>query len=260
MIKSVGMEVVHAFGNGRLVDQIQYVILKREAQNEIIIAFSGTENPVQLIKEAGDSIWVSYDLHPQTGPLVLGYFLHWYEEEFRDDFTTQLSKIVKEYPGYNFVFTGHSLGGALTVHAAADAILSNLIPEDAEIRIYDYGQPRVGNKEFLDLFTDRLTEFYRVVHHQDIVVHIPPCLIALFGGCAEGGILPYYPLHAPEEILYDKEFENYQECSLETGEDQKCSNTINPVSVGDHLYYYNFEIGAIFMQDNFELPTEDLIK
>ena len=156
-----------------------------------------------------------------------------------------MQQLRKNYPDYDYVFTGHSLGGALCVHAAADSILSQWIPETSKLYIYDYGQPRVGNKQFLDQFVDKITEFYRVIHYQDEVPHVPPCLPALEGGCAEEGPLPIYPFHAPEEIYYNEAFDEYTECSLTNGEDMKCSNSQDYPSISDHLSYYNFAISDI---------------
>ncbi len=43
--------------------------------------------------------------------------------------------------------TGHSLGGALAVFAALD--IKETLPK-THVRLYTYGQPRVGNEGFSD--------------------------------------------------------------------------------------------------------------
>ena len=75
MAKQAGMKVLHAYGNDREIDQIQYAILAQEQRKELVIAFSGTENPIQLIEEITESYPVEYSIHPSRGSLVFDFFL-----------------------------------------------------------------------------------------------------------------------------------------------------------------------------------------
>lgn len=60
-----------------------------------------------------------------------------------------------------WIFTGHSLGGALAMLAHA-AIKAD--------KVYTFGAPRVGNYQFVNLYLDRT---FRVVNNQDIVPLLP---------------------------------------------------------------------------------------
>ena len=40
--------------------------------------------------------------------------------------------------------------------------------------LYTYGAPRVGNKQFEEIFNARFQEAYRVVNQDDVVPHLPP--------------------------------------------------------------------------------------
>lgn len=128
---------------------------------------------------------VGYDIHPEIqGALVMKYFYSYFKDDFRDTLREKLPEIMRNHTGYNLIFTGHSLGGALAVHAAAETILSNLLQDinfapnsdedGARFSIYTFGQPRVGNMEFINSFYGNVTEWYRLVHHRDLVAHIPP--------------------------------------------------------------------------------------
>lgn len=66
--------------------------------------------------------------------------------------------------------TGHSLGGALAVLAAARLQQAGT-PIDA---VYTYGAPRVGN---LDFYLNYQPLTYRVVNNNDIVPHVPPEIV-----------------------------------------------------------------------------------
>jgi len=82
---------------------------------------------------------------------------------FADWIEDSLRSIEKHYE-YKMVFTGHSLGGALAIHAAMDMLLEEFIP-DENFKVYTYGQPRVGNKAFEEVLRDRVEEAYRVTHN-----------------------------------------------------------------------------------------------
>ncbi len=62
-------------------------------------------------------------------------------------------------------YTGHSLGGALAVLAAA---------KKAPCALYHFGSPRVGNGDFVKTISG--VRAYRVVNNRDIVTMVPPSL------------------------------------------------------------------------------------
>ena len=69
---------------------------------------------------------------------MLGYFARNYAD-FADWLENTLDSIENKYD-YTTVFTGHSLGGALAVHAAMDMLLENIRPDDS-YKVYTFGQP-----------------------------------------------------------------------------------------------------------------------
>lgn len=83
-----------------------------------------------------------------------------------------MMKYANLYSNFKIVFTGHSLGGAMTVHAAIDSILSGWV-DPSRVSVYTYGQPRVGNKKFSDVLTNNTQEVFRIIHNRDMVAHIP---------------------------------------------------------------------------------------
>ena len=95
-------------------------------------------------------------------------------------------------------FTGHSLGGALAMLAAAgwqeasgespDA--TGKLPVPPKAWMYSFGQPRVGNAGWARWYDERLgTRSFRVVHAQDVVARVP-WLLGLYR-------------HAGTEIFHD---------------------------------------------------------
>lgn len=69
--------------------------------------------------------------------------------------------------------TGHSLGGALAVIAAANLKLKGI-----NASTYTYGQPRAGYINFADNFDRKLSgRLYRFINQMDIVARLPPGLL-----------------------------------------------------------------------------------
>lgn len=119
------MQVITAKNNNVAGNKITFTALKKDNTKEIIIAFSGTQGTQELIDEIAQSYPVKYSTHSQfTHALVVNYFFKHYTSDFRTTLQQVLATNLKAHPDYNLVFVGHSLGGALTVQAAADTVLS----------------------------------------------------------------------------------------------------------------------------------------
>lgn len=80
-------------------------------------------------------------------------------------------------PSYSVVVTGHSLGGALASLAAVS--LKAAVPS-ANLKLYTYGQPRVGDPAFASLVESRLgvPNIFRAVHTYD---GVPTFLLGSIG-------------------------------------------------------------------------------
>lgn len=68
---------------------------------------------------------------------------------------------------------GHSLGGAQAMLAAAMLSRDGIWP----LRVYTYGQPRVGNSRFCRFADKRLANHYRLVLAEDIVTRSASALL-----------------------------------------------------------------------------------
>lgn len=131
----------------------------------------------------------------------------------------------KEYPNYGIIITGHSYGAAIS-----QIIGMELIKEGIDIEIYNYGQPRIGDKKYADFVNTKLKSYWRFTHDRDIVPHLPPI---------EG--FSYY--HSCREV-----FENLNNqlllCSEINCEDPKCADqySTSQTIVDDHYYYLNHRV------------------
>ncbi len=83
-------------------------------------------------------------------------------------------------PLENLYITGHSLGAAMAVIAAARIFSPDYLSWQPLVRgVYTYGQPSVGDEQFARHFSTRF-ELYRHVYRFDVVPHLPPADVGLF--------------------------------------------------------------------------------
>ncbi len=135
-----------------------------EAGEIAMLAFRGTSNPGQWIRD----LRILPALHPwglihrgfKTGVRVVAAEMKAFAEVAR----------TKKHVW----ITGHSLGGALAVVAAADfKIATGMSP-----RICTYGQPRVGYWNFADRFDIELSGgLQHFINQSDVVARVPPGLL-----------------------------------------------------------------------------------
>ncbi len=77
-----------------------------------------------------------------------------------------------------YIFTGHSLGGAMASLAVFDFVQNNIIPKTKVSPVLiTYGQPRVGNYAFANELMKSVPIVYRIVNIYDIVSGIPACIL-----------------------------------------------------------------------------------
>ncbi|XP_059072260.1 triacylglycerol lipase OBL1-like [Cryptomeria japonica] len=162
----------------------------------ILVAFRGTQ-----LFDADDYItdldfsWYEY---PQIGKVHLG-FLEGFDlanrsidKKYSHHLETQdinkplayfvlcqkLKNLLQIHKNAKFIVTGHSIGGALAILFLAmlfvnqeDKLLQKLLA------IYTFGQPRVGDKAFVDFMDSKLNQpsprYFRVVYSNDLIPRLP---------------------------------------------------------------------------------------
>jgi triacylglycerol lipase len=149
-----------------------FVIRRREG---VFVSFRGTE-PTKIVDWLSDVNYHRIDFCKSHGiePSVIPGLVH-------GGFAAELNIVRKDLldvvhalatPGEPVWITGHSLGGALAVLAAA--VLKFEVGQNIG-GLYTYGQPRVGDAAFCKAMDHALDgQFFRGVNDQDIVPHVPP--------------------------------------------------------------------------------------
>ena len=142
------------------------------AANEhiIIVAFRGTE-PTHLRDLLSDA-----QFHKVQGPLgeVHRGFLHAFQL-VKDDMVKAIQRLRNKSNPQSLWCTGHSLGGALAVVAAAQ-----LLVDGHKVNgLYTFGQPRVGDETFATECARRMAgQHFRFVNNNDTVTRVPPRALA----------------------------------------------------------------------------------
>jgi predicted lipase len=70
-------------------------------------------------------------------------------ESFKDEMLEYIDTLKVQYPDASILMTGHSLGAALSTLATYDLKRKYTT---TDIKIYNFGSPRVGNKAFTTQF------------------------------------------------------------------------------------------------------------
>lgn len=236
---------------------VSFSMFYNAAKKLFVTSFRQTTSDRQVRHEALQSYGVKYDLHKNLpgNVVVMKYFYDKYTNIVRPDVIANFKKALNEFPSdTNILFTGHSLGSALTTLAALDAKLSGLL-EGRNVNVYAFGSPRVGNGAFADLYNSLLPETYRVIHYNDLSPKIFPCIPDLVnGGCvkASSRTTLWQPYHVNNEVLYYKENMAFGEYLVCQNEDPKCGGRWS-VFQGDnqqHLHYFNVTMLCIDWDHN----------
>lgn len=156
-----------------------------------------------------------------------GFFLAYLS--VADKLQRAMSILLTHYPDAHVLITGHSLGGALATIAATD-LLMRQVTVDRFVTLVSFGQPRVGNRVFQQLFELSVTTSWRLVHAYDLVPHLPLNKMGFW--------------HIPTEIWYTRDNSHWDECDG-SGEDPLCSASLYwATSLHDHLNYLGSDVGS----------------
>lgn len=186
--------------------------------NSVVVVFRGSQNIKNFLTDARIRK-IDYERHLCKKCELHAGFLTSYRKLTDKGLEKAIAAAVKEHPGFGLLFTGHSLGGAVAIIAA---VKFNEQHSGKAVKVYTFGQPRVGDGDYAKYVDSKVTNFFRVVHRKDLVPHKP-------------AYLAFYR-HSGYEVWYkDGMRANYHLCR---GESDDCSNSIGSstfsFSVGDH--------------------------
>ncbi|GMT11356.1 hypothetical protein PFISCL1PPCAC_2653, partial [Pristionchus fissidentatus] len=199
-----------------------------ESRKVFGISFRGSSNVAQILAQMAETGFEA-KVDFKDGGKVSKYFNEAFMDIWDGGLGADLSYLIMTYHDYDMWITGHSLGGALASLASAHIVSLDWYDAD-KIKLYTFGQPRVGDQEYANVHDDFVKEAFRVVHDRDLMAHSPP------------EFMKY--VHHKYEVFYDnnmKEGAKYTVCKEQ--EDKNCSDKyIFETSINDHSHYYGKDV------------------
>lgn len=138
---------------------------------------------------------------------------------------SQVKKLKSQFSSYAVKVTGHSLGAALAQLTSMD-----LLKAGYGNTVYNFGQPRVGDKSYAS-FTTAKVATWRVTHNKDMVPHLP----------MTAGMDFYHECREEFEDAAGK----VRSCSASC-EDASCADQydIKNTNIDDHLTYLGLGVNC----------------
>ncbi|KAL7749243.1 hypothetical protein RI367_005395 [Sorochytrium milnesiophthora] len=151
-------------------------ILAAPQQKSLVVVFRYTDNNINW---AEDFVMLMRDLpvpvpsaFQSRDPKVhVGFWLVY--DSLRAQLRDGLAAARQQYPDYTVVFSGFSMGAAMATLAVAEFVPAFNLPV-ANTKLITIGSPRTGNQAFADLIDSFGIEVQRMVHENDIIVHLGP--------------------------------------------------------------------------------------
>ncbi|VIO98276.1 Uncharacterized protein BM_BM7437 [Brugia malayi] len=238
-------------------------IIRSDVMKEIIIVFRGTTTTKQLIVEGWQSMRSKKNFF-NIG-MVNRYFLQALDKTWPNIEPVLMNPLFKSY---EVKFTGHSLGGAIASLAATRTVIQRLRTGN-KIKLITFGEPRTGDYQFAVYHNAHISFSFRIVHHLDLVPHLPPCekdanyrdkkngkskpcLTGKIGSPYHHGIEIWYPYGMAKDAMF------YECLGYPKSEDFRCSNSLTydfknyNAYVNDHRHYFDVDVSSPFHGSFFE--------
>jgi hypothetical protein len=141
--------------------------------NKIVISVNGQRGLHQLPEEYKKSNLVSFE---NSETIKAESRFNKIYELLKIRTFERLKELKFRYPNFQYIFVGHSLGGAVANLLAYGAVKNNILPRtlDSPVLI-TYGQPRTGNDVLANEVMLHTQIIFRVVRQGDPMVSTPSC-------------------------------------------------------------------------------------
>lgn len=253
-------------GYGRIEeDRYNFAVLRQDTFKKIVIAFPGTRSKGQLLIQALKSDYEPFkDIKTQK---ILKYFSNIYYQ-IRGLVDKPLESIYQQYKDYQFIFTGHSLGGAMATILALDSVKYGHLKKTATSPVLiTYGQPRTGNDVFANEVMSNIPIVFRVVRIGDPIAKIPPCRPKFLSSKCQTnledskfnstlkaddpifieGANRFNAWHIGGLKIFDKDMTGFTDCGNEYGENSprnECKFTAS-LDTARHTEYFGKQVSKI---------------
>jgi len=241
-----------------------FTIIRNLRYKKMVFTFTGTKGSIELLYELKGSGGLAYKKGKEYIK-IMKYFFELYNKiknDLKKYYDENKNKQISQY-----IFVGHSLGGAMASVSLFDFMQENLIPKtDISPVLITYGQPRTGNYAFANEIIKTVPIIFRFYNNYDPVQAVPACYtengrcISEFGMKELNKSLNYkkkyknlsaeeknkfYPFHF-SGLIFIKNDDISIDCreKSEVASDDICKGEIS-TSVKYHTNYFGYQIGLI---------------
>jgi len=174
LVRALGDYAAMAYDRATVVDRYTdaQALICRMGDDSIVVAFRGSKEPQDFIQDGKfwmkDLNWSRFDSVAAVHEGFLQDFM-----AVEKEVVAEVKELLVQNPAAKIYITGHSLGGAIVILCALE--FSRLKLPIAGV--YTFGQPRVGNKTFSQIYNDALGNItFHIVNADDPVPLLPPLL------------------------------------------------------------------------------------
>lgn len=148
------------------------------ALKTIYVVFRGSSSSSNFLTDVDISM-ISYNSYPECNCLVHKGFYTAQQSVIQNIILT-VANIKIDYPEYQVIVTGHSLGGALAHFTGMDLYRSNILST-----VITFGMPRIGSYGYSAFAGKILTNSIRYTHYKDRSPHLPSESYGFYQVCTE---------------------------------------------------------------------------
>lgn len=229
---------------GDELDNYCFTIIKNIKYKKFVFSFSGTKTTRQLYEQFSNRDGLLYKPGKEYIK-IMKYFLELYRNIKAD--LKMFYEREKDPAITQYIFVGHSLGGAMASVAIFDFMQENIIPKTENSPILmTYGQPRTGNFAFANELMKLVPIVFRFYNNYDVVQSIPSCYVENDRCKSEFG-----------KIELDKNFNGYQQIYDNLSEEEK--NKFYPFHIGG-LIFTKSDLETLDCSSKSEVAPDDLCK
>jgi hypothetical protein len=178
IFKVLKWEHIYTYNGDPSTHNYSFTILRNLNSQKLVCTFSGTKDLNQLKSEIIQTSGQPYFREGKTSKIKLMKYFHELYQKFQAGFLTIFTK-AKDPKIRQYIFTGHSLGGAMASIALFDLVRQGVIQTDLLNKspvLITYGQPRTGNYMFVNEVSKMAPIIYRHVNDLDLIPGTPECV------------------------------------------------------------------------------------
>jgi predicted lipase len=187
------------------------------SQSSIFVVFRGSTSITDWVNNL-DAVLTTY---PKCSGCEVHKGFYDAQQSVWPQILDQVQALRAKFPAYTTVVTGHSLGAAMATLTTLELLDKGV----NNIRMFNFGSPRVGNTNFASYASTKMVDRHRNTHHKDMVPHVP--------------------MHERFTHISGEYYEDdagLHECS--GYEDPNCSYQWHITSIDDHMHYLGLYVGC----------------